>query len=72
MDGRMEFTIEVERENDGRWIAEVPELPGVLAYGASRLEASARVQALALRVVAERLEHGESGTDLVNISFRAA
>ncbi|HKO05772.1 MAG TPA: type II toxin-antitoxin system HicB family antitoxin [Candidatus Acidoferrales bacterium] len=53
------FKVEVEREIDGRWIAEVPELSGVLAYGASREEAVTRVQALSLRVLAERLEHGE-------------
>jgi len=57
----LRFKVEFERETDGRWIAEVPDLPGVLAYGADRAEAQAKVQALALRVVAERLEHGESG-----------
>jgi predicted RNase H-like HicB family nuclease len=51
--------IESEREDDGRWIAEVPLLPGVVAYGASQAEASARVKALALRVIADRLDHGE-------------
>jgi predicted RNase H-like HicB family nuclease len=51
--------IEVEREDDGRWIAEVVGLPGALAYGADRAEAIARVEALALRVLADRLEHGE-------------
>ncbi len=54
------FTIEVEREEDGRWIAEVPDLPGVLAYGQTREEAIERVQALSLRVMADRIEHGES------------
>ena len=68
----MTFTIEYEREDDGRWIAEVTDLPGVLAYGATQDEAQARVQALALRVVAERLEHGEAGPQLLDISFRAA
>ncbi len=68
----MRFKVELEREQDGRWIAEVPELPGVLAYGQSSAEAKARVQALALRVVADRLEHGEAGPDLLNISFNAA
>lgn len=68
----MKFRVELEQEDDGRWIAEVPELPGVLAYGASPSEAQARVQALALRVVADRLEHGEAGPDLVDISFNAA
>ena len=52
--------IEVEREQDGRWLAEVPELPGAMAYGKSRQDAIARVQALALRVLADRLEHGEA------------
>jgi len=51
------FSIEIEREDDGRWLAEVPDLPGIMCYGASRDEAVARVQALALRVIAERLEH---------------
>lgn len=68
----MTFKVEVEQEKDGRWIAEVVELPGVLAYGATAEEARARVQALALRVVADRLEHGEAGPDLVSISFAAA
>lgn len=54
------FKVEIDREDDGRWIAEVPELPGVLTYGATRQEAVARAQALALRVLAERLEHGEA------------
>ncbi len=68
----MTFKIETEREEDGRWIAEVVELPGVLAYGPTQEEAIARVQALALRVVADRLEHGEAGPDLLSISFKAA
>jgi predicted RNase H-like HicB family nuclease len=55
----MSLTIEVELEEDGRWIAEVPELPGVQVYGPTRPEAVAMVQALALRVLADRLEHGE-------------
>jgi predicted RNase H-like HicB family nuclease len=66
------FKVEVEREDDGRWMAEVPDLPGVLAYGATQDEAQAKVQALALRVVAERLDHGEAGPQLLDISFRAA
>ena len=53
------YKVEIERETDGRWIAEVPELSGVLAYGATREEAVTRAQALSLRVLAERLEHGE-------------
>ena len=54
------YKIETEVETDGRWIAEVPELPGVLVYGSSREEAVRKAQALSLRVLAERLEHGES------------
>jgi predicted RNase H-like HicB family nuclease len=68
----MTFKVEIEREDDGRWVAEVLELPGVMAYGASSEEAKAKVQALALRVVADRLEHGEAGPELLNISFNAA
>jgi predicted RNase H-like HicB family nuclease len=68
----MTFKVELEKEADGRWIAEVVELPGVLAYGSTPDEARARVQALALRVLADRLEHGEAGPDLVSISFAAA
>jgi predicted RNase H-like HicB family nuclease len=64
----MSFTIECEQEEDGRWLAEVLELPGVMAYGPTVEEAIARVQALALRVVAERLEHGELSTELVGVS----
>ena len=51
--------VEIEREDDGRWIAEVPALPGVLSYGATEAEAQDRVKALALRVIADRLENGE-------------
>jgi predicted RNase H-like HicB family nuclease len=51
--------VEVEREMDNRWLAEVPSLPGVLAYGRTEQEARARAEALALRVLAERREHGE-------------
>ena len=56
--------IEMEQEDDGRWIAEVPDLPGVIVYGATREEAVAKVKALALRVVAERIEYGEPVVDL--------
>ncbi len=66
------FKIEVEQEEDGRWLAEVLELPGVLAYGQSQQAAVSKVQALALRVVAERLEHGETGPQFLSISFAAA
>lgn len=68
----MNLRVELEQEEDGRWIAEVPDLPGVLAYGASQDEARARAQALALRVLADRLEHGEASAQLLNISFTAA
>jgi predicted RNase H-like HicB family nuclease len=66
------FRVDVEQEEDGRWLAEVLELPGVLAYGESQDAAVSRVQALALRVIAERLEHGEAGPELLSISFAAA
>ena len=66
------FRIDLEQETDGRWIAEVVELPGVLAYGLSKDEAIAHVQALALRVVADRLENEEAGREFLNISFAAA
>jgi predicted RNase H-like HicB family nuclease len=56
----MKLKIEIEREADGRWIAEVPDLPGVLSYGRTREEAVSKVEALALRVVADRIEHGET------------
>jgi predicted RNase H-like HicB family nuclease len=56
----MNLTIEFDREDDGRWIAEVPDLPGCLVYGQSRDEAMLKARALALRVLADRLEHGES------------
>lgn len=56
----MHFTLECELEDDGRWLAEVPQLPGVLAYGVSAGEAMAKAEVLALRVMAERLEHGEA------------
>lgn len=59
--------IEIERETDGRWIAEVTTLPGTMAYGATREEAIARVEALALRVLADRVEHGESVTELEEV-----
>ena len=64
--------IEIEREEDGRWIGEVPELPGVMVYGQSREDVIARAQALALRVLADRLEHGESIPKLDTIFSIAA
>jgi len=68
----MNFDIESERDDDGRWLAEVPQLPGVLAYGTTRDEAMAKAQILALRVLAERLEHGESRPQSISISVAAA
>ena len=68
----MNFTIEQEQEADGRWLAEVPELPGVLAYGVSSSEALSKAEVLALRVIAERLEHGESGPVEINIAIPLA
>ena len=68
----MIFTVEIEREEDGRWLAEVVDLPGVMAYGATRESALAAVKALALRVLADKLEHGEIGADLAGLSFLAA
>jgi predicted RNase H-like HicB family nuclease len=65
----MHFTIEHEREDDGRWLAEVPELPGVLAYGATANEAMAKAEVLALRVLAEQLEHGEAGPQAISIAI---
>ena len=68
----MKFTIEHEREEDGRWLAEVPELPGVLAYGATADEAMAKAEVLALRVLADRLEHKEDGPQPISIGFAPA
>ena len=68
----MILTIETEQETDGRWLAEVPELPGVLAYGASETEAAAKAEALALRVLADRLDHGESMPVDVTIRVKSA
>jgi predicted RNase H-like HicB family nuclease len=63
----MTFTIEIDQEDDGRWIAEVPQLPGVLTYGNTRQEAINLAEALALRVVADRLDHGEAVPELDNV-----
>lgn len=68
----MKLVLEVEQETDGRWLAEIADLPGVMAYGQTQNEAKAKAQALALRVIADRLEHGEESPDLQNISFAAA
>jgi predicted RNase H-like HicB family nuclease len=58
------FTVEIEQETDGRWIAEIPQIPGAMAYGSSRQEAVVRVEALGLRVLAERIEQGESSPEI--------
>ena len=68
----MNLTIEHEREIDGRWVAEVPELPGVLVYGDTAEEAMAKAEVLALRVLADRIETGEGRPEPINISFSAA
>jgi predicted RNase H-like HicB family nuclease len=68
----MSIAIELEREDDGRWLAEVPALPGVVAYGASREEALRAVQTLALRVIADRLEQGEPVSEAMLSAFHVA
>lgn len=68
----MKLTLELDTEEDGRIIAEVVELPGVLVYGQTQEEAIAKAQALALRVLADRIEHGEATPEPMNISFVAA
>ena len=59
--------IEIEREEDGRWLTEISDLPGVMAYGQTQAEAVAKVKALALRVMADRLEHGEAIPELADV-----
>jgi predicted RNase H-like HicB family nuclease len=69
----LQFTVEIDREDDGRWIAEIPDLPGVMTYGGTRAEAISKCQALALRVLADRIEHGEEpGDDRLALAFVAA
>jgi predicted RNase H-like HicB family nuclease len=63
----MRFDVEVEREDDGRWIAEIAALPGAMAYGGIQSEAVARAEAIALRIVADRLEHGEPVPELNDV-----
>lgn len=65
----MQFTLECELEDDGRWLAEVVDLPGALAYGSTASEAMAKAQALALRALAERLEHGEARAVDISITL---
>ena len=68
------FTLKVEfyREEDGRWLADIPALPGVTAYGRTRKQAMAAAQALALRLIADRLEHGEAVPGEMQVCFIAA
>jgi predicted RNase H-like HicB family nuclease len=68
----MTFQIATEQESDGRWIAEVEVMPGVMAYGTTRVDAVAKVQALALRALAERMDNGEAVPELLTVSFEAA
>ena len=68
----MNFHIEIEREDDGRWIAEVPEIPGVLSYGATAQEAMGKAETLALRALAERIETSDNQPMPINIMLAAA
>ena len=68
----MTFAIEIEQEKDGRWIAEIPQIPGAMVYGGTREEAVSRVEALALRVLAERIEHGEKSPVIEKVFSVAA
>lgn len=65
----MDFILELEQEEDGRWLAEIPEIPGVLAYGLTPVQAGAKAKALALRVLAERIEQESSLPDITHIAF---
>jgi predicted RNase H-like HicB family nuclease len=66
------YTIEIDREEDGRWIAEVPELPGVMVYGQTREEAVSRVEALALRVLADQIEQSGNAEAAMTVNFAAS
>ena len=68
----MQLTLEIEREEDGRWLAEVPQLSGVMAYGATSAEAMSRAEVLALRVLAEQIEHGEAAPVPINFVLPTA
>jgi predicted RNase H-like HicB family nuclease len=69
---QMHYLIETEQETDDRWIAEIPELPGAMVYGETEAEARDKVRALALRALADRIEHGEAVPDEFHISFSFA
>lgn len=66
------YKIEIDQEEDGRWIAEIPDLPGVMVYGRTETEAISRVEALALRVVADRIEEAGTSSLTMTVSFAAA
>ena len=68
----MTFTVETEQETDGRWIAEIAQIPGAMAYGTTRAEAITRVEALGLRVLAERIEQGETSPEIEKVFTVAA
>ncbi len=68
----MRIEIEIEREEDGRWLADIPTLPGVMAYGATRAEAISKVKVLALRVIADEIEHGERSPEIADPIFSIA
>lgn len=68
----MDFTLQFEQETDGRWLAEVPELPGVLAYGSTSNEALVQAEMLALRVLAEQLEYGEAKPQSIRLMLAVA
>ena len=70
--GRMILSLEIDREEDGRWFAVVPELPGVICYGVSREAAVQAAKALALHVIADKIEHGELDADLFPVDFARA
>ena len=67
-----QFAVEIQREADGRWIADVPALPGCMVYGATREEARVQVVALALHVLAERIENGDAPPDFIAGAFDIA
>ena len=67
----MQMTVETERESDGRWLAEVIDIPGAMQYGQTREQAVARAEALALRVMAERIEQGEQPIEAIQVTFAA-
>jgi predicted RNase H-like HicB family nuclease len=71
-DGPMNLTLTLDREEDGRWIVEIPELSGVMTYGATREEAMAKAEVLALRVLADRIEHDEAKPVPISIVLPAA